>query len=68
MHTGIWFRNPQEKDHLEDLGVERRNTLTLVLKKENGKEWTRPHCLSIQVSRRFLFLFSGCTNCRKSVD
>jgi hypothetical protein len=33
LHTGFWCGNLRERDHLEDLGVDRRLILKLILKK-----------------------------------
>jgi hypothetical protein len=40
-HTGFWWRNLMKRDHLEDLGVDGRIILKLILKKCDGKgAWT----------------------------
>jgi hypothetical protein len=33
VHTGFWWGDPRERDHLEDLGVDERIILRLVCKK-----------------------------------
>ena len=35
-HTGFWWGDMREREHLEDLGVDRRKILKLILKKEDG--------------------------------
>jgi len=32
VHTGFWWGNPKERDHLEDLGVDGRRILKLIFK------------------------------------
>jgi hypothetical protein len=34
LHTGFWWRNLNEREHLENLGVD------VILKKSVGKVWT----------------------------
>jgi hypothetical protein len=38
-HTGFWWRDQRERDHLEDLGVVGRIMLKCAFKMWNGKEW-----------------------------
>jgi hypothetical protein len=33
LHTGIWWRDLGERDHMEDLGVDRRVILKCIFKK-----------------------------------
>lgn len=40
MHTGFWYRNLQERSHLQDLGIERNAILERVFKKQDGRAWT----------------------------
>jgi hypothetical protein len=39
MHTILWFENLEGKDHLEDLGVDGKTILKLILWKLGGKVW-----------------------------
>jgi hypothetical protein len=40
VHTGFWWKNPKEGDHLKDLGVDGRIILNWIFKKWNGcMEW-----------------------------
>ena len=41
MHTGFWWGNIRDGDHLEDLGVNGRILLKLILKKkkDSGVNW-----------------------------
>jgi hypothetical protein len=32
IHTGFWWGNPREREHVEDLGVDRRIILKRILK------------------------------------
>jgi hypothetical protein len=36
VHTGFWWENPREGDHLEDPGVDERIILQWVFEKWNG--------------------------------
>ena len=36
MHTGLWWGNLKEKNHLEDLGVDGRIILRWIFRKWNG--------------------------------
>ena len=40
MHARLWWVDPKEKGHLEDLGVDRRAILKLIFKKWDGEAWT----------------------------
>ena len=41
LHSGFWWGNLVERDHLENLGVDDRVILKCILKKWNGDvEWT----------------------------
>jgi hypothetical protein len=39
MHTGFWWGNLKESYHLEDLCVDLRTILKLILKKQDGRVW-----------------------------
>jgi hypothetical protein len=41
VHSGFWWGNLRERDHLEDLGLDRRIILKRIFKKNNGKAWAR---------------------------
>jgi hypothetical protein len=38
-HTGFWWGNLREKDHLEDPGVDVRIILRWIFRKWNGGAW-----------------------------
>jgi hypothetical protein len=38
-HTGIWWGTPKEMDHLQDLTVDGRITIILMLWKWDGTVW-----------------------------
>jgi hypothetical protein len=41
MLTGFWLGNPNDRDHLEDVGIYRRMILKLILKTgRDGVAWT----------------------------
>jgi len=40
VHTGFWWGNLRERDHLEDQGLDGRIILKLISKKWDGKAWT----------------------------
>jgi hypothetical protein len=40
MHTGFWWRNLKNRDHLEDLGIDGMKILTQILVKYDGIVWT----------------------------
>jgi hypothetical protein len=47
VHTGFWWKNLREGDHLEDPGVDERIILKRTLEKWAGGAWTRSICLRI---------------------
>jgi hypothetical protein len=36
-YTGFWWRDLRERDHLEDLGIDRRIIIKWILKKWDGR-------------------------------
>jgi hypothetical protein len=40
VHTGFWWGDLREGDHLEDLDVDGRIILQLIFKKWTGRAWT----------------------------
>ena len=40
MHIVFWWRNLRERDHLEELDVDRRTIFKLIFKKLDGEAWT----------------------------
>jgi hypothetical protein len=40
MHTGFWWENLRETDHLEDQGVDGRIILSWILRKWDGRRGT----------------------------
>jgi hypothetical protein len=40
MHSGFWWENMDEGDHLEDLDIDGKVILKTILKKECGRTWT----------------------------
>jgi hypothetical protein len=41
MHTGFWWVNVRKGDHVESQDIDRRITLKLMLKKQDGEKWPR---------------------------
>ena len=39
MHTGFWWGDLRERDHLEDLSIDRRIILKWIFKKYDGEVW-----------------------------
>jgi len=46
-HTGFWWENLCERDHLEILGVDGRIIIKIILKKSFGSLWAGFVCLKI---------------------
>jgi hypothetical protein len=40
VHTGFWWEDLRERDHVKDLGVDRRIMLKCIFKKWDGEAWT----------------------------
>jgi len=40
MHTGFWWEDLREGDHLGDLGVDERIILKWIFKRWDGEAWT----------------------------
>jgi hypothetical protein len=40
VHTGFWWRDPREGDHLEDPDIDERIILKWIFKKWDGGAWT----------------------------
>jgi hypothetical protein len=40
VHTGFWWKDLREGDHLEDLDVDGRIILKWIFKKWDGRPWT----------------------------
>jgi len=40
VHTGFWWENLMERNHLEDLGIGSRIILKWIFKKWVGEAWT----------------------------
>jgi len=40
MHTGFWWRNLRERDHLEDPGIDERIILRWIFSKWDVGAWT----------------------------
>jgi hypothetical protein len=40
VHTGFWWEDPREGDHLEDLSLDGRIILKFIFKKWDGRAWT----------------------------
>jgi hypothetical protein len=45
MHTGLWWGNPWERDHFEDLGIDGRIKLKYIVKNlhERNMNWINLH-------------------------
>jgi len=39
VHTGFWWGNTREGDHLEDLGINRRTISKWIIKNSVGEGW-----------------------------
>jgi hypothetical protein len=54
VHTGFWWGNLLERDHLEDLGIDGRIISRWVFKKWDGEGWTGLMWLSVGTGSRLL--------------
>jgi len=54
MHTEFWLESIKRRDHLEDLGNDRKIIFEWILGKKSGKVWTGCICLRIETSSRVL--------------
>ena len=52
-YTEVWYRNPRERDNSEDLDVDGRKVLKLILEKWVGA-WTGLIWLTIGISKGFV--------------
>ena len=41
MRTGLWWENPEERDHLKDPDIHGSIIIKWILKKWDGKAWNR---------------------------
>ena len=41
VHGGFWWGDLMERDHLEDLGIDRKIVLKWIFKKWDGEAWKR---------------------------
>jgi len=54
VHTGFWWGDLGEKDHLQDLGVDGRTAVNCILKEYVRRAWIRLIWLRIGTSDRLL--------------
>jgi hypothetical protein len=40
MHTKFWLGSPKERDHSEDLDIDKRTVIKWVLRKSDERLWT----------------------------
>jgi len=52
MHTGFWWGDLRERDHVEDLGIDRGIILKWIFKKYDGEVWIGLIWLRIETGGR----------------
>ena len=61
VHTGFWWGNPRERDHMEDPGIDEWSTLKLILRSgDGGMDWID----LVQDRDRRRALVNAVVNCR----
>jgi hypothetical protein len=54
VHTGFWWRNLRERDHLEDRGIDGRIILKWISRKWDGGAWAGLILFRIRTDSRLL--------------
>jgi hypothetical protein len=49
-HTNFWYIYPKEIGHMEDLGIDGRIIIKLIIKKQDASQWTGFLRLGIETS------------------